>query len=265
MIVRLRSFALAAALVGVAVTFGSVPSALADDAPAAGAPGTMWKVTGQLEESCSCDGACPCWFNHKPTRMTCSGGAFFFIDKGNYGDTSLDGLAVGAMVQTPAGKTMMESVGDWNFSYLYVDEKGSPEQRKALLEIMKSSLPPVPASRMKVRYVPITRTIEGEEHKIAFGNYGSFSGHVVSGGMGGPSKIVNPPGADPFHKEYEQGETTKQVYADAAKWQFEKTNYMFNHFEVTSDEMGRYNAAMAEMMKKMAAEKAAAKKASPKK
>ena len=35
---------------------------------------TPWKITGQLEEACSCDAACPCWFNSKPTKMTCGGG-----------------------------------------------------------------------------------------------------------------------------------------------------------------------------------------------
>src|SRR5947207_2907288 len=43
-----------------------------------------WNITGQLEEACSCDAACPCWFNSKPTKMTCGGGQDLFIQKGNY-------------------------------------------------------------------------------------------------------------------------------------------------------------------------------------
>jgi hypothetical protein len=73
---------------------------------------------------------------------------------------------------------------------------------------------------------------------------------VVTDISGAPGKITNPPAADPFHKEYLQGETTKQVYADAAKWEFAGTNYMFNHFEVTSDEQNKFNAAMEAMMMK---------------
>ena len=53
---------------------------------------TPWKITGQLEEACSCDAACPCWFGSKPTKMTCSGGQVLFIEKGNYGKVKLDGL-----------------------------------------------------------------------------------------------------------------------------------------------------------------------------
>src|SRR5438477_290500 len=49
---------------------------------------TKWKITGQLEEACSCNAACPCWFDSKPTRMTCGGNQVLFIQKGNYGGSS---------------------------------------------------------------------------------------------------------------------------------------------------------------------------------
>src|SRR5438128_8682489 len=87
---------------------------------------TPWKITGQLEEACSCNAACPCWFGSKPTRMTCGGGQVLFIEKGNYGGVDLAGLAVADFTQSPEGKSMMESYGSWNFSYLYLDQKASP-------------------------------------------------------------------------------------------------------------------------------------------
>ena len=114
--------------------------ALASFVIAEDAPKTTWKITGQLEEACSCSAACPCWFGSKPTKMTCGGGQFVFITKGTYGGTKLDGLAVGAMSQSPEGKGMMESFGDWNFNYYYIDEKATPEQRKALEAIAHDGL-----------------------------------------------------------------------------------------------------------------------------
>src|SRR2546428_10804485 len=93
---------------------------------------TKWKITGQLEEACSCNAACPCWFDSKPTRMTCGGNQVLFIQKGNYGNVKLDGLAVANYAESPKDQTMMESFGKWNFSTNYVDEKANPEQRKAL-------------------------------------------------------------------------------------------------------------------------------------
>src|SRR3984893_16699496 len=81
---------------------------------------TPWKITGQLEESCSCNAACPCWFDSKPTRATCGGNQVLFIQKGNYGNVKLDGLAVANYAQSPEDKTMMESFGKWNFSTNYI-------------------------------------------------------------------------------------------------------------------------------------------------
>ena len=76
---------------------------------------TPWKITGQLEEACTCNAACPCWFNSKPTKMTCGGGQVLFIEQGTYGEVPLNNLAVANFVQSPAGQSMMESFGKWNF------------------------------------------------------------------------------------------------------------------------------------------------------
>src|SRR3982074_2154457 len=84
---------------------------------------TWWKMSGQLEEACSCDAACPCWFDSKPTKMNCSGGVAPFIPKGSYGTVPLDGLGAAFIGASKDGTTMMESIGDWNFVTMYIDEK----------------------------------------------------------------------------------------------------------------------------------------------
>ncbi len=208
-----------------------------------------WKIVGQLEEACSCSAACPCWFGSKPTRMTCGGGQVLFIEKGTYANVPLDGLAIANMAESPAGKGMMESFGNWNFSYLYVDLKAKPEQRQALEAIARDVLPLKASSKVEVRVAPITRTIEGDNHTIVIGQYGKFSGHLVEGGLGGAVKILNPPGADPLHKEYEQGTTTKLAYNDAGQnWNFEGSNYMFGTFELDSAQYEKYAAGLAQKM-----------------
>src|SRR5947208_17082058 len=68
---------------------------------------TPWKITGQLEEAWSCDAACPCWFDSKPTKMTCRGGQVLFIEKRTYGKVKLDGMALARVAQGPAGKAAM--------------------------------------------------------------------------------------------------------------------------------------------------------------
>ena len=222
---------------------------------------TPWKITGQLEEACSCDAACPCWFNSKPTKMTCGGGQVLFIQKGNYGKVKLDGLAVATMAQSPEGQTMMESYGNWNFAYYYIDEKANAEQRKALEAIASAVLTPGVSKKTETRYVPITRMVEGKEHQITIGQYGTFHGHLIEGGMGGTPKIVNPPGADPLHQQYEQGHTTKMTYNDADQnWSWSNSNYMLGTFTVDSVQYEKYAAGLAQKMTQMKNEKASEKK-----
>jgi len=210
---------------------------------------TPWKLTGQLEEACSCSAACPCWFGSKPTKMTCSGTQFLFITKGNYGSVKLDGLAVGSMSQSPEGKGMMESFGNWNFNYYYIDEKGTPEQREALKAIASNVLAGGASKNTEYRIVPIVRKIEGKEHMISLDKYGTFAGHLVEGGMGGAAKITNPPGADPIHHEYSQGESTKIAYNDASQdWNFSGSNYMYGTFEIDNVQYEKFVAGLSQKM-----------------
>lgn len=231
--------------------------AVAQEKPKAKSEATPWKMSGDLEEACSCDAACPCWFGSKPTKMNCSGGFVLFIDKGNYGNVKLDGLGAAFIGASKDGTTMMESIGDWNFMTMYVDEKATPDQRKALLAIMQQTSPPAaPPERTTIKYVPITRTVQGNEHVVTIGGAGGFSAHLMPCGMGGAPKIVNPPGADPIHKEYQQGQTTRQTYTDSGqKWDWSNSNYMFGRFDTDSEEYAKFNAAMTQMMEKMKKDK----------
>ena len=211
---------------------------------------TKWKITGQLEEACSCNAACPCWFDSKPTRMTCGGNQVLFIQKGNYGNVKLDGLAIANYAESPEDQTMMDSFGKWKFSTNYIDEKANPEQRKALEAIAAVVLPSNNGSaNFRTVYLPITRKIEGKDHIITIGSVATFTGHLVEGGLGGSSKITNPPGADPIHHQYAQGKTTKMTYTDSDQnWDWKDTNYMLGTFTVDSDQYRKYAAGLAQKM-----------------
>jgi len=211
-----------------------------------------WKITGQLEEACSCAAACPCWFDSKPTRPTCGGNQVLFIQKGNYGNVKLDGLAIANYAQSPENQTMMDSFGKWNFSTNYIDEKANPEQRKALEAIAMTVLPSKNGSaNFETKYVPITRKIEGKEHIITIGNIATFTGHLVEGGLGGNSKITNPPGADPLHHEYAQGKTSKMTYTDSGQnWDWQDSNYMLGTFTIDSAQYEKYAAGLAQKLAK---------------
>jgi len=230
----------------VLLSLGAGMRALGDDAAAKKIP---WKISGQLEEACSCNAACPCWFNSLPSRMNCGGVQVLFISKGHYGKVKLDGLAISHFGQSPDNQTMMDSFGKWNFSYLYIDEKATPEQRVALEVIGKTVLPFAASGKTKIQYVPISRVAEGKDNKIAVGGYSTIEGHLIEGGLGGHPKIVNPPGADPIHHEYLQGETTKLVYNDAEQnWNWKGSNYMRGEFTVDSEQYEKFNAGLSQKM-----------------
>src|SRR5437762_10872024 len=92
---------------------------------------------------------------------------------------------------------------------------------------------PLAAKTREYRYVPITRKIQGDEHSTTVGDYAVCSGHLIEGGYGGAPKVTNPPLADPTHKEFYQGQTTKLTYKDAGQhWEYENSNYMRNKFTV---------------------------------
>src|SRR5262249_7167347 len=133
---------------------------------------------------------------------------------------------------------------------IFIDEKASPQQRQALEEIAKATLPlGAPPERTRIRYVPITRKVEGLDHIITIGSVATFSGHLIPGGMGGSPRIVSAPGADPIHHEYQQGRTTRQTYADAGRrWDWSNTNYMQATFETDSGQHEKYLADLARAM-----------------
>jgi len=207
-----------------------------------------WKITGELEEACSCRAACPCWFKSLPSRMTCDGAQIVFITKGRHGKTLLDGLAVGNFVQSPEHQSMFESFGKWNFDYVYIDEKATEDQRHALKEIAQHLFPAGGKTR-DYRYVAISRKIEGDEHTTTVGDYALCSGHLIEGGYNGAPKVINPPLADPTHKEFLQGEATKLTYKDAGQdWKYENSNYMRNKFQTSNKEYEKYEAELAKKM-----------------
>ena len=218
---------------------------------AAAGTNTSWKISGELEEACSCRPACPCWFKSLPSRMTCDGAQIILITKGRYGKVPLEGLAVAQFVQSPEHQSMFESFGKWNFDYIYIDEKANEQQREALKELALHFFPPAAKAR-EYRYVPIARRIEGDEHITTIGKYGVCSGHLIEGGYKGAPKVTNPPLADPTHRQFLQGQTTKLTYTDAGQdWKYENSNYMRNKFEADNKEYEKHEAAMAKKMGKM--------------
>ena len=68
---------------------------------------TKWQLSGDYFENCNCDVVCPCLVSPgapltaRPSQGVCDVALVFHIDKGSYGQVSLDGLNVAVVGHTP--------------------------------------------------------------------------------------------------------------------------------------------------------------------
>ncbi|MGH7326120.1 MAG: DUF1326 domain-containing protein [Candidatus Rokuibacteriota bacterium] len=92
-----------------------------------------WRISGDYFEACSCDFVCPCptsGLKARPTKGSCDAGLVFHVDRGSYGDVSLDGLNFAVLLHTPGA--MIE--GNWTVGVI-LDERATATQRDALTTI----------------------------------------------------------------------------------------------------------------------------------
>jgi hypothetical protein len=90
-----------------------------------------WYVAGVAFGNCNCDYGCPCQFESLPTHGHCRGFEVVRIDKGHFGEVSLDGLRVALIYAWPGpifeGKGEMQAI---------IDERADAAQRQALVTIL---------------------------------------------------------------------------------------------------------------------------------
>lgn len=91
---------------------------------------TAWRIVADEVTSCNCAWGCPCQFNALPTHGRCEAMVVVRIRDGHYGSTKLGGISYAAAYWWPG--PIHEGGG---ISQLAIDEKATPEQRTALLNI----------------------------------------------------------------------------------------------------------------------------------
>lgn len=91
-----------------------------------------WRIEGVEFSNCNCDYGCPCQFEARyPTNGDCRGFAAVRIDKGHFGDVSLDGLG-GALLYAWPGP-IYEGDGECQ---AVIDERANGRQREALASVL---------------------------------------------------------------------------------------------------------------------------------
>src|SRR5262245_5581600 len=91
-----------------------------------------WYIEGVEVSNCNCDFACPCQFESpRPTHGDCRGFAAVRIDKGHFGDVTLDGLCAALLYGWPG--PIYEGNGECQ---AVIDERADQKQRDALAAIV---------------------------------------------------------------------------------------------------------------------------------
>jgi len=94
-----------------------------------------YQLEGRLLEVCTCNVICPCWVGEDPDGGTCDGVIAWHVDSGTINGVDVSGLTIAALAHIP-GNILK---GNWR-AVVYVDDKASPQQEEALLNVWTGKL-----------------------------------------------------------------------------------------------------------------------------
>lgn len=141
---------------------------------------TGWHIAGEYFESCNCEAICPCRTiagvpGGRSTYGICEGVLSWKIDEGHAGDVDLGGLNAAFAIHYDDDETG----SPWSF-VVYVDERGTPEQRDAIAAILTGKLggddilrlpwARKPSDQLDVRVSPIDLRFGPDGHELRVGS-----------------------------------------------------------------------------------------------
>ena len=94
-----------------------------------------YQLEGKLLEVCDCKVLCPCWIGEDADNGTCDAVVAYHIEQGKIDGTDVSGLALALLVHIP-GNILQ---GNWRVGVV-VDEKATPQQQEALLNVWTGKL-----------------------------------------------------------------------------------------------------------------------------
>jgi hypothetical protein len=157
-----------------------------------------WSIEGEYFESCSCAVVCPCVvstnapFTSTPTEGVCDVTFAFRVERGAFGETSLDGLNVALMAHIPG--PMIE--GNWKVA-LYIDERADTRQQEALQAIFSGAaggtmgaFVPLIGEVLGVKSVPIRYAVEGTRRSVEIPGVMAMAVRPIPSAIGEDKEMV---------------------------------------------------------------------------
>lgn len=201
--------------------------------PAAVEEGPSYHITGDYFETCSCNPACPCVFKSDATHGYCKASVVFHVADGSVGEIEVAGLNV-AIALVSAGN-MSEHLGKMR-GVLYVDEKGTPEQRQALSGVFGRLFAPFMAEMKGPKPAAIAYAREGDTFSVMIPEVLDAAIEPLKGPRGGQTALHHVPFGG-LVEPVMAGKSLRHTYSDADldSWEYDAgRNGFFGAFEYAS-------------------------------
>lgn len=192
-----------------------------------------WSLTGTYFEACSCDVACPCVFLSPPTTGECTLLVGWHIDKGSYGNVTLDGLNVALAVHSPGHMATTK----WKAA-LYFDDKASEAQKNALMQIFTGQAGGHPAALVSfvgevlgAKSVGIDYHASGKRRSLKIADVAEAEVEAISGAGGADVTVTGHPLAVAPGYAATAAKSKKLSYHDyGLQWEVSEKNGFFSPF-----------------------------------
>ena len=152
-----------------------------------------YDVSGALLEVCTCNILCPCWVGEDPDNGTCQSIMAWHFDSGTVDGQDVSGLTFAGVMDIP-GNVL---AGNWR-AMVYVDDKSTPQQEEALLNLFTGKLGGPVADLVKligevvgVERVPITFELDGVSGSVKLGGAAGAELVAYKGATGKESALYD--------------------------------------------------------------------------
>jgi hypothetical protein len=155
-------------------------------------PVESWQIEGEYFESCNCTVLCPCLLSHlaaTPTDGHCDVVLAVHINQGRYGKIDLSGLNSVQALMTPGPMGKGNGV-----LAVYIDSRGSAEQRDALQQIFTgaaggppSLFGPLISKQLPTKTTAIDFTLDGNQRRLSMPGIAEIA---IEGVVGADQKVV---------------------------------------------------------------------------
>jgi len=154
-----------------------------------------WSLSGDYFECCNCAVACPCVFGSDPTQGNCTVLVGWHVRKGHSGKETLDDLSFALAAYTPGNMWKTK----WDVA-IYVDERATPAQRKALESILGGQVGGPMAGFgsligkvLGFKFAPISFHAEGKKRSLTIRGIASMRSAAIAGAGGAEVKLSGAP------------------------------------------------------------------------